>query len=388
LVRFTVCLSIALALALPAGANDKSASAPPAEPRVLELDRVWDVLPAPRKKVSVRATLKAAAAALGDKQVELAGVLVDGPMLARIAERARKEPLTRVAREEMRRPVDVRDLCYFLDDVLKAKAHDTGPVVLTPGRARRIGVFLHPDDVFRRRARRYGQRYKLVPIDPVGDPVAYEPPPDGSVLGPAWYARYPNPEEEPDMIAALKQARPQSDFDARVQSLILQLRAQGAEVFVESTLRHRERGYLMWGAFWLSRADDQAQLDERRATLDQLNGKWGLNVPIAWQHQAGWETTKDQARQMAEAYDVVFATRHGAQKSNHYEGRAIDLVALGLPRKLTLNAPNGRKRTFDLSRPNEARDLSLSPALVSWIEKNFGFKKLKGDYPHWDDAKR
>ena len=88
---------------------------------------------------------------------------------------------------------------------------------------------------------------------------------------------------------------------------------------------------------------------------------------------------------MADTYEVVYATEQGARSSNHYEGTAVDLVALGLPRRLTLRAPGGETRRFDLSHPEEPRDLSLTPELIEWVEQHFGLEKLEADYPHWND---
>ena len=68
-------------------------------------------------------------------------------------------------------------------------------------------------------------------------------------------------------------------------------------------------------------------------------------------------------------------------------GDRVDVVALGLPRSLSLTAPDGETRSFDLSDPSQPRDLSLTPELIDWIEQHFGFEKLKADYPHWNDAR-
>jgi hypothetical protein len=91
---------------------------------------------------------------------------------------------------------------------------------------------------------------------------------------------------------------------------------------------------------------------------------------------------------MADTYDVVYATEKGARWSHHYSGVAADFVAVGLPRSLRLIAPDGADHTFDLSDPGHTRDLSLSPEVISWIEEHFGMKKLRSDYPHWNDANR
>ena len=66
---------------------------------------------------------------------------------------------------------------------------------------------------------------------------------------------------------------------------------------------------------------------------------------------------------------------------------AVDLVAVGLPRVLVLEGPSGERRRFDLSRPDEPLDLSLSPELIDWIERHFGLEKVASDYPHWNDAR-
>ena len=64
--------------------------------------------------------------------------------------------------------------------------------------------------------------------------------------------------------------------------------------------------------------------------------------------QIGSRLIDGAARKMAEAYNVVYATRAGAQRSNHYDGFAVDCSAVNLPRTLTLRAPDGSERTFDL----------------------------------------
>jgi len=105
-----------------------------------------------------------------------------------------------------------------------------------------------------------------------------------------------------------------------------------------------------------------------------------------WSHPEGWPATREAARRMADAYDVVYANEQGARHSKHYDGLAVDLAATGLPRKLELVAPDHARRTFDLSGADEPRDLSLTPVLVKWIERHFAFEKVTDDYPHWNDA--
>jgi len=357
----------------------------PAAPPVdsIAVNRAWDVL----TEGDPRTLLREAGDKLGDWTLTVAGARFDGAVLAEIADTPDGEPLVRAARERLRRPVDVEDLLWFVDDLLAA---DDGSlrgkrIWLTPARARNAGIMMHVDDVFRRnKPRRYPAKYQRLFIDRPKKRDDLEPAEDGEILGRRWWARFRNPDQEGPALAALGLSNP--TFTERVESLITQLRAQGADVFVASTMRFRERGYLMWGAFLLSQCDSEKKVTRTADMLDRLNGEWTLDVAIGWLHPDGWQATVEAARLMAEAYDVVFATRTGAEKSDHYDGLAVDFTAVGLPRTLTLEAPSGRSRTFDLSDPSQSRDLSLTPELIKWIEKQFQLEKLRRDYPHWGDV--
>lgn len=187
------------------------------------------------------------------------------------------------------------------------------------------------------------------------------------------------------MLDALRDAGG-GDFAARIESLLTQLREQGADAYLFSTVRRRERGYLIYGSFILSRARDEAAVNRRVKKLERLNREWRLDVPIRWRHPDGWRATREGARAMASAYNVVYATERGARHSSHYGASAADFAGMALPRRLTLAAPDGARRTFDLSAPNHPRDLNLAPHLITWVERHFGFAKHRGDYPHWTDT--
>ena len=176
-------------------------------------------------------------------------------------------------------------------------------------------------------------------------------------------------------------------FMARMESLTRQLEYQGAEHWVTSTVRSKHRGYLMWGGFVLSKCKVESCVEEQVAMLDDRNQGWGLNVDIVWTDPAGWQATVEKARQMKDAYDVVFATENGARRSNHYGGSSMDLVALGLPQSVHLDAPDGESMDFDLSGVEHTRDLSMEPEIIAWVETHFALRKLKSDYPHWNDAR-
>jgi hypothetical protein len=169
-----------------------------------------------------------------------------------------------------------------------------------------------------------------------------------------------------------------------VAALVFQLQQQGAEVYLTSFLRYRERGYLMWGAHLLRSCTTSSCVAKAQTKLRSANA-WA-KVPIVWSAPGGWRATKEAARQMADAYDVVYATERGARYSNHYDGTAADFVVMAMPRTVELYAPSGEHRTFDLSGEEQTRDLSLTPEMIDWIEENFMLHKLESDHPHWDDA--
>jgi len=339
-------------------------------------DRDWDVL----EPGDGRTMLADAGDKLGDWSLELAGIPIDGPRLSKIA--ASEDPeILRALREDLGRPFDLTDLLLFIDDVLANETRGAEVIVPT-GRLRSAGIVVHPDEVFKGTVRRYGT--KAVNTDRPEPPTHYDPAADGSILGPEWSARYPNPDSREALLGVLRDEN--ASFADRIDSLLSQLEAQGAEVYVTSTVRSRHRGYLMWGAFELSRAGSEADLVAKQAKLNRVNEEWGLFTPIVWSAPGGWTATKEAARKMADAYDVVYATEKGARSSKHYDGVAADIVVLDLPRSVRLKAPDGFEKTFDLSDPNETRDLSLTPALIDWVEAHFGMSKLRSDYPHWDDT--
>lgn len=349
----------------------------------LKADRDWDVLTA---TASSRVKLAEAGRHLGTAKVNLAGIWLDGPKLIAVASTPASEPLTRAVRETFERPVDVEDFLLFLDDLVAADSPPTS-AFLPAGRARAVGVLLHPTDVFRAgKNRRYAEAISVVPLD---EPVAQldlTPAADGSVVGPEWAMRYQQPHTQEERLEILAEYNP--SFARRVESLIDQLRSQGAMAYVEATVRPRERGYLLYGSFLLSRATNEKAVLAHIKALNTYNKAWGLNVPIKWKHPDCWRATVAYARELADTFGVVYATRRGAKSSSHYDGSAADLFVVNLPRTLKLRAPSGAHATFDLSNPDESRDLSLTPRIIEWIEKHFAMSKLRRDYPHWSDTSR
>lgn len=349
----------------------------------LKTDRRLRVLEAPTDDASRRRALARAGTYLlrRNLRIELGGASITGVDLKTIV--AKDDFLLRALREHTKRAIDIDDFVYFLDDVI-GRGFKERLVVIPSDRARKAGILVHPRDVFRDDERRYGDpRVRLVLSAPPTQ-VGLTPAKDGDLLGPNWAARFEQPKTEDARLEALAVLNP--SFAARLRNLREQLTKQGVLVYIEATIRPRERGYLMYGAHLIRRSKSRRQLRRRVAKLERLNEEWSLGIAIDWRHPKGWRATREAARRMADTYGVDYATQRGAQNSSHYDGEAVDIWAVGLPRKLRLQAPDGARRTFDLSDPNQTRDLALTPELVDWIEEHFHFRKLRTDYPHWTDS--
>lgn len=373
-------------------AEERPAASQPAAPESavasLSINRTWDVLRGGGKNPDPRRLLRQAGRELGRWKLQLAGNVLDGKALRALADSAPDEPLVRVVREQLGQAVDVDDLLLFLDDVLLAGRRGLrGETVwVTAGRARAAGILLHPDDVFEPvKPRRYAEPRSALAIDRPRRQARLRPAPNGAPLGPRWTTRFLNPQGEQAMMDALRAARPQSSFAGRVLTLMQQLREQGCQVVLHTTVRRRARGYLMWGAYELAHSSDGKSVTRLIHELERVNQRWHLNVPIRWNHPDGWQATIEAARLMAETYDVTYASKRGALRSRHYDGEAVDLTATRLPRTLKLMAPDGAQRSFDLSDPDQPRDLGLTPELIEWIERHYDLRKLRADYAHWND---
>ncbi|MEE2903921.1 MAG: hypothetical protein VYC39_16460 [Myxococcota bacterium] len=352
----------------------------------MKSNRTWDILPG---ELGPKKALEVAVKKMGVRQFRLAGVLVDKKALENIRRRfSGKEALNRPFREHLGLPIDAADFLYFLDDLLAVDvvALLKNPVELSAASLRNSGIFVHPDDVFFGKPRKYGEAHNPLRITTRSKKAVEKPAVDGSYIGPRWALRFQQPETESKRLWALYRENP--DFTQRVRSLVKQLRKQGAFVTIESTVRDRRRGFLLYASFVLSRVNSEKKLQETIQRLNELRELWGLNVDVKFMHQAHWRESVRAAKELAHHFGVTYATVGGAKNSSHYDGKAVDIYAIALPRVVTLVAPNGKKRRFDLYADHHSRDLNLSPKMIDWIEENFEFRKLRKDYPHWSDNAR
>jgi len=367
-------------------AADVSLSTPLDAPLATNQD--WEALPEPADEAALRldfalASWIFAAAPGGIVSVGFAGEEIDARRLARWAATPLTRSLVTAVREDLRRPVDVHDLALFLDDLITTgRLHD---VTVPAGRARSEGLLVHPREVYQNQDWAYGTR-PLATAASLAMPHT-DPAEDGTPLGVGWTARFANPRTVAERLDALTGERPEAGLAERVASLGAQIEAQGGLFWVTSTVRDPRRGLLLWGSFLLSQARSAAQVEASVSRLEAAAERWGVSVDIVWRHPEGWQATVRAATEMAEAYDVVYATERGARSSRHYGGLSVDMVAIGLPASLTLVGSDGVAATFDLSDPSHTRDLSLEVDVVRWVERHFALRKLDSDYPHWTDTR-
>jgi len=365
----------------PSEAGRGSSPAEPEKAPTLRTDRELEMLSGqlPEQLAAAADCLESGPAIL------LAERTVDAEFLTELARAVVRDHPTRALRERIGRAVDPVDFVRLLDDACRQKDRDDLPatLVVSPGRARNAGVFVHPSEVFADAEVAYGDAE--LPVDMPLDYRSLPRPEDGEPIGPKWAARYLEPEDDEAKLHQLVEAN--RSFGRRVAHLTRQIREQGGFVRIESAVRRRERGLLLYASFALSRAGSEDELRERISALERYNERWGLDVPIRWRHPGPWIRTVESARRLADTYGVVYATVRGARRSSHYRGDAVDVVAVGLPRTLRLEAPDGEEEVFDLSDPEHTRDLSLAPDLIAWVEAHYDLRKLERDYPHWSDGR-
>ena len=303
--------------------------------RTIQTDRKMDVLKWQKGPQRQRRMIQQAGELLSGWTFFLADAQIDGPLLVSTAQKSPTEPFVRVVREELRRPIDVDDFIFFLDDVLRAGKDGLRGFRfrVSAQRARTAGILVHPEEIFQKRTRLYGKSRLRIYVDRLQLPVSLEEGPHNNLVGSFWSDYYQEPGEEIAKLKLLTEANPSSTFAQRVESLIKQLRDQGSLVRLESAVRSPKRGYLMWGAWTLSRQRGPKAVWREIRRLRRANRHWDLNLPIEWSHPKGWRATVRAAKMMAAALDVVFATPQGARNSKHYKGQAVDLIAVGLPRQ-------------------------------------------------------
>lgn len=188
--------------------------------------------------------------------------------------------------------------------------------------------------------------------------------PTGDPSGSGWVSRYPTSSSTSDLA---------SPFRENAESFIAALKAAGAIVSVNATLRPPERAYLMHNAWSIVKAGADPQ---------SIPAKDG--VDIQWAHQAA-DGSYDSvaslagAQEMVDGYGIQSLGTAPALNSRHIEGNAIDM-SISWFGTLTIRDATGNDVTIT-STPRDGMNANLATVGASYgVQKFVGGAK---DIPHW-----
>jgi hypothetical protein len=179
--------------------------------------------------------------------------------------------------------------------------------------------------------------------------------------GSSWVTKYPNSSDTADLT---------EPFRANVKKFIAALQAAGATVSIDTTLRSKERAYLMHWAYRIAKEGD----DPTKVT--ELAG-----VDIEWVHRDSKGNTdlnasKLSAQQMVTAYGIVFKP---ALTSRHTEGDAIDMTITWTTPELKIKDGSNTDVVIKTGAKNGS-----NPELHK-VGKSYSVIKLVSDPPHWSN---
>ena len=177
--------------------------------------------------------------------------------------------------------------------------------------------------------------------------------------GPQWANQFPGSASTNDLV---------EPFRTSVNRFVAALRAAGATVLIEDTLRPRERAYLMHYSFRIAREG----LDP--GTVPPMQG-----VNIQWVHtdpqgNPNLPASRAAAEQMVQGYEIAFRP---ALVSQHTEGRAIDMTITWQGNLTIANANGGQTAITTLPRTGGGN------IALHGVGAAYGVHKLLTDPPHW-----
>jgi hypothetical protein len=180
-----------------------------------------------------------------------------------------------------------------------------------------------------------------------------------SLSGPSWVTKFQNSASTDKLV---------DPFKSNAKKFIAALRAAGADVSINATLRPRERAFLMHWSFRVAR---EAYDPEK---VPEMTG-----VDIDWVHKdaqgnPNLDASRFAAAQMVDGYDIAYRP---VIDSRHTEGKAIDMDISWKSQELKITNGTGK----DVSIKTGAKDGS-NPELHK-VGKSYGVIKLVSDPPHW-----
>ncbi len=174
--------------------------------------------------------------------------------------------------------------------------------------------------------------------------------------GAAWFraneARFPNSARVADLAPG---------FATQVNSFLAALRRAGAAIRISSTLRNRNRAWIMHYAWRIANSD-----------IEPRDVPANPEVDIIWDH-GDLRTSRRAAQAMVDLFGIRFRP---SLTSNHIEGTAIDMT-ISWDQPIDIVDANGRTHRIDQPRSGNT-NTSLHA-----VGATFGVNKLLSDPPHW-----
>ncbi|MBF7997621.1 hypothetical protein [Rahnella laticis] len=170
--------------------------------------------------------------------------------------------------------------------------------------------------------------------------------------GRQWVSRFPTSQNVNDLT---------DPFRTSIQNFINAIQSAGGSISIAATYRPEERAYLMHYCW---------KIGHEGMNPSQVPAKEGVNID--WTHRGNQQAAIAAAREMASAYQIVYAP---AITSRHTQRRAIDMTITGVRGKTILKSGGQEIRVG-----NNA-DLHA-------VGASYGVHKLISDPPHWSDDGR
>ena len=179
-----------------------------------------------------------------------------------------------------------------------------------------------------------------------------------TLSGPVWIPKFPNSTSLDDLV---------DPFKSNAKKFIAALTKAGATVSIGSTLRPKQRAYLMHWSFKISAGYSPEK-------VPAMTG-----VDIEWVHRddkgnANLPASKTAADLMVSGYDIAYEP---ALVSRHTEGKAIDMDISWITPELTITDGAGKTVTIKTGLKNG------SNTALHKVGASFTVIKLPSDPPHW-----
>jgi hypothetical protein len=180
-----------------------------------------------------------------------------------------------------------------------------------------------------------------------------------TLSGLSWVEKFPTSTSTDDLT---------NPFKSNAKKFIAALKAAGATVSINATMRPKERAFLM---HWSYRVARDGYNPEKVPTM--------TGVDIDWVHRdsnskKNVAASKANAEAMVRGYDIAYAP---VLVSRHTEGNAIDMEISWTSAELKIKDGAGK----DVTIKTGTRDGS-NPELHK-VGKSYTVIKLSSDPPHW-----